>query len=81
MSCFQPKRTALPDITTSAFGMSDTGQIAQLPYYDEFARHLHPKLVVLVFVENDLYENARQGMYPFVTAKWAGSRRPGCWRR
>ena len=57
------------NVTTSAFGMSDTGQIAQLPYYDEFARHLRPKLVVLVFVENDLYENAREGMYPFVTAK------------
>ena len=45
------------DITTSAFGRSATGQINQLPYYDEFARHLSPKLVVLVFVANDFFDN------------------------
>ena len=50
---------ALPelDITTSAFGIADTGQINQLPLYDEFARHLRPKLVVLVFVYNDFLDN------------------------
>lgn len=46
------------NVTTSAFGMSGTAQINQLPYYDEFARHLHPKLVVLVFVRNDFHRNA-----------------------
>ena len=46
------------DITTSAFGISDAGQINQLPYYDEFARHLSPKLVVLVFVHNDFRDNS-----------------------
>ena len=46
------------NVTTSAFGMSNTAQINQLPYYDEFARHLHPKLVVLVFVRNDFIHNA-----------------------
>ena len=45
------------DVTTSAFGIAETGQIAQIPYYDEFARHLRPKLVVLVFVRNDFRDN------------------------
>ena len=51
------------DITTSAFGIASTGQINQLPYYDEFARHLSPKLVVLVFVDNDFRNNS-----PFLAA-------------
>ena len=46
------------DVTTSAFGISDTGQINQLPYYDEFARHFRPALLVLVFVLNDFTNNA-----------------------
>ena len=45
------------DVTTSAFGISSTGQINQLPLYDEFARRLHPKLVVLVLVYNDFIDN------------------------
>ena len=44
------------DITTSAFGVAGTGQIEQLPYY-EYARHLRPRLVVLVFVPNDYIDN------------------------
>lgn len=50
---------ALPrlGITTSAFGYSATGQLQQLAYYDEYARHLRPKLVVLVFVPNDFSNN------------------------
>ena len=46
------------DVTTSAFGISGTGQINQLPYYDEFARHLRPALLVLVFVHNDFMNNS-----------------------
>ena len=46
------------DVTTSAFGLSSTGQINQLPFYDEFARHLRPKLLVLVFATNDLVDNS-----------------------
>ena len=46
------------DITTSAFGIMDTGQVNQLAYYDEFARTLRPALVVLVFVDNDFVNNA-----------------------
>ena len=55
------------DITTSAFGIASTGQINQLPYYDEFARHLSPKLVVLVFVQNDFRNNS-----PILTGLWQG---------
>ena len=51
---------ALPrlGIAASAFGHSATGQIQQLAFYDEFARHLRPKLLVLVFVANDFMDNA-----------------------
>ena len=47
------------DVTTSAFGISNTGQINQLPLYDEFARRLRPRLLVLVFVINDFANNFR----------------------
>ena len=46
------------DVTTSAFGRRATGQLNQLPFYDEFARRLLPKLLVLVFVINDFMDNA-----------------------
>ena len=46
------------DVTTSAFGVGGTGQIAQLPFYDEYARHLHPKLLVLVVYINDFHDNS-----------------------
>ncbi len=46
------------DITTSAFGISGTGQVNQLAYYDEFARAFRPALLVLVFVDNDFMDNA-----------------------
>ena len=45
------------DITTSAFGIMDTGQVNQLAYYDEFAQALRPALLVLVFVDNDFVNN------------------------
>ena len=52
---------ALPrlNISTSAYGRAATGQINQLPFYDEYARLLRPKLVVLVFVKNDFMDNHR----------------------
>ena len=46
------------DVTTSAFGIPATGQLNQLPLYDEFARRLRPKLLVLVFVFNDFRDNS-----------------------
>ena len=45
------------DVTTSAFGIGGTGQIDQLAFYDEYARHLRLSLVVLVFVPNDYVNN------------------------
>ena len=45
------------DVTASAWGLMGTGQIAQTAYYDEFARRMSPKLVVLVFVPNDFIDN------------------------
>ena len=50
---------ALPrlNISTSAYGRNGTGQINQLPFYTEYARRLGPKLVVLVFVRNDIKDN------------------------
>lgn len=58
------------DVTTSAFGLDGTGQVQQLALYDEYARQLGPKLVVLVFVPNDYIDNfalwwaLRQGWHP-----------------
>ena len=45
-------------ITTQAYGIYATGQINQLPFYDEYARRLSPKLVVLVFFLNDFMNNS-----------------------
>ena len=45
-------------ITTSAFGRGTTGQINQLALYDEYVRRLRPKLLVLVFVDNDFMDNS-----------------------
>ena len=45
-------------VTTSAFGISDIGQVNQLPFYDGYARHLSPDMVVLVFTGNDLLDNS-----------------------
>ena len=44
----------LLNISTAAYGRTATGQINQLPFYAEYARQLRPKLVVLVFVNNDI---------------------------
>ena len=45
------------NIATQAYGISNTGQINQLPFYDEYARHLNPKLLILVFYVNDFTDN------------------------
>lgn len=45
-------------ISTSAYGYSGTGQLNELPFYDEFARKFSPKIVVLVFVINDFPNNS-----------------------
>ena len=45
------------EVTTSAFGIISTGQVQQLAFYDQYARRLHPKLLVLVFAANDFANN------------------------
>ena len=45
-------------IGAQAYGITGTGQINQLPFYDEYARRLSPKLVVLVFFLNDFSDNS-----------------------
>ena len=62
------------DVTTSAFGIRGTGQINQLPLYDEFARRLRPKLVVLVFVHNDLRDNT--SVLKILFDRWDSDRMP-----
>ena len=58
------------DVTTSAFGMNRTGQINQLAFYDEYARHLYPEMVVLIFTPHDyianfpLWQAIRTGLSP-----------------
>ncbi len=56
------------NVTTSAFGFSGTGQVQQLPFYDEYARLLRPRLLVLVFVPNDLPNN-----YPILRTLYDGA--------
>ena len=46
------------DITTQAYGISNTGQINQIPFYDEYARHMTPNVVALVFYINDFSNNS-----------------------
>ena len=45
-------------ITTQAYGISGTTQINQIPFYDEYAKRLNPKLLVLVFYFNDFAGNS-----------------------
>ena len=47
------------DVTVAAYGRGGTGQVSQLPWWDEWIRHRSPKLVVLFFVWNDYTDNAR----------------------
>ena len=46
------------NIATQAYGISNTGQINQLPFYDEYARRLNPNLIILVFHINDFVNNS-----------------------
>ena len=47
------------DLSVAAYGLSTTGQVAQLAWWDEWIRHRPPKLVVLVFTHNDFPENGK----------------------
>ena len=50
----------LPEValTTSAFGLGGTGQVAQLALYDHYARKMEPEVVVLVVYRNDFADNS-----------------------
>ena len=48
------------DVTVAAYGYRGTGQVAQLPWWDEWIRHRSPKLVALVFVDNDFADNQKR---------------------
>ena len=58
------------NVTTSAFGRSNTAQASQLPFYDKYARQLAPKMLVPLFTGNDFGGNSaltmavRQGWDP-----------------
>ena len=45
------------NVTVAAYGRPGTGQVSQLPWWDEWIRHRPPKLVVLFFVWNDYTDN------------------------
>ena len=45
-------------VTTSAFGHSGYAPVNELPFWDHYARHLRPKLLVLVLTLNDLWGNS-----------------------
>ena len=58
------------DVTTSAFGIQNTGQMNQLAFYDRYARHLDPDLVILVVHRNDIYhDNAPHRHRPTVSSR------------
>ena len=63
-------RRKLPslDVTTSAFGLSDSSPVDQLPFYDHYVRRLKPDLLVLALVFNDFKGSSpllRYGYDPF----------------
>ena len=61
------------DLTTSAFGVSGTSQIHQVPIYDAFVRPLRPKVVVLQAVPNDYVGNSDALNEAESGAPWAAS--------
>ena len=60
------------DVSTAAYSHSNTGQLQQLPYWDKWIRRSRPKMVVLVFVDNDFGDNgAGEPDGPFAWAERA----------
>ena len=45
------------NLTAAAFGRGGSGQVEQLAFYDHYARAQRPRLVALVFVANDVWNN------------------------
>ena len=54
------RRWPSADVTTTGWGGGGTGQVEQLSYWDTWIHRFSPKLVVLVFVANDMRDNKRR---------------------
>ena len=67
------------DVTISAFGREDSGQIHQIPFYDHYASKLNPDLLILVFVSNDIYDNS--SFLRNLTLTWDPDRPPHAFAR
>jgi hypothetical protein len=69
-------------VETIALGFSGTGQINQIPFYDQYVRRLRPSVVVLVIVANDfsnnsaLLETMRNGWHPLHAPRLFAKRDP-----
>ena len=70
------------NLTAAAFGKAGSGQAEQLPYYDHYVQALRPRLLVLVFVDNDVWNNhpvlggIRSGRDPQHLPSFSVARRP-----
>ena len=51
------RRLPTADVTTTGWGRRGSGQIHQLSFWDMWIHRYSPKLVVLVFVDNDISDN------------------------
>ncbi len=54
------RRLPEADVTTAGWGRPASGQVQQLSFWDKWIREFSPKLVVLVFVDNDMDDNRRR---------------------
>ena len=63
------RRLPSADVTTAGWGQPYSGQIRQLAFWDKWIHRFSPKLVVLVFVDNDMEDNRlrRSGGRQFAT--------------
>ena len=57
------------DLTTSAFGITGTGQMNQLAFYDRYAKRLKPDMVILVLIDNDFGNNHPRTRPPMVSSR------------
>ena len=54
------RRLPSADVTTTGWGVPDSGQIQQLSFWDTWIRRFSPKLVVLVLGGHDMLDNKRR---------------------
>ena len=53
------RRLPSADVTTTGWGVVDSGQVHQLSFWDKWIHRFSPKVVALVFVANDMRNNRR----------------------